>query len=761
MIYIFKKIVTLLLAFFILALSALPLTNVHAYLSSTGYNYRVFIFPVNYVTTVKMETSGVGIKGFFIRNNMNVIDGFFYTQGSAGSPITFNVNGYANNVVFEYLPGVEPTSITINGGTTFYPAGTVNVDPYDVPLNVTRLKGNAGDRQVVLNWINSTSDDTKQEVYYKLSSSSTWITDTTSLSSSATTRTISNLTNGSSYDFKVVAVDSYNRKSTGTIVSSTPVSPEVVHNELSNLVTTPFFNKVSLSWSIPSTNPNFTGSKVYKNGTLIKTLDKNTKVYTDNTVKELTDYTYKITATYSDNFETTGISKTTTTLEAPKPVGDVTSLKVDPFYNQVKLSWVLPEDENFSKVKVYRDNVFLKETESTTFVDETVSSTTEYNYKITTVAKNGLESAGVTKTIMTPAPKPAGDITKIIAKPSYNRVDLSWTNPNDATFNKVKIYRNKITDTSAIEKVLFGQSVYAAGTPIFETNGTTFNDLTVVPDTKYEYTLKTVADNGLYSDGVTVTAVTLPEPAPVIKGEGYSKNENGDYLFSWSEPKLGKVKVLLAGQVYKTIDASLLNILIPKTDMQYDFLGNPNVSLVPVSESGKEGTAEKPLAINGEDAAVSTPFTVSDLVSASAGLLWFVGPFLLLALSFIFFPKFRKIIFSSLGKGGKTKGTSETKRRFEDATPKSKDLQDKKQREIQKKKRLERKERQEKEYLARIEQQEIATAIAPVVKEPRKTRETHVKAFKMPRQERAAREPRQSRVPRERSRSSRTPRRER
>ena len=46
----------------------------------------------------------------------------------------------------------------------------------------------------------------------------------------------------------------------------------VVHDELSNLNISSNYNSSSLSWSIPSSNPDFTGVKIYRNGSLIKTL---------------------------------------------------------------------------------------------------------------------------------------------------------------------------------------------------------------------------------------------------------------------------------------------------------------------------------------------------------------------------------------------------------------------------------------------------------------------------------------------------------
>lgn len=401
------------------------------------------------------------------------------------------------------------------------------------------------------------------------------------------------------------------------------VSYPVVHDELNNLVVNTFYNKVDLAWDIPSTNAAFTGSKVYRNGTLIKTLDKNTKTYTDSALETATSYTYKVAATYSDGLETTGVTKTVTTLDAPKPPGEVTDLKEALSDKKVSLTWINPTDANFSKVKIYRNNVFLA-----------------------------------------------------------------------------------------------------------ETTGTSFNDLTIQPNTKYEYKITTISTEGLESSGITTTVTTPKEIVPDIEGVGYKKDANGDYEISWSEPTIGQIKILIDGQAYQTVNANLLKITIPATDMKYDILGNPSVSLVPISESGKEGTPTVPKPIDAASG-VSTPFTVNDLVGTGINLLWVIGPLILLALVFLLVPKLRNLVFGSLRKDGQAAGTKENN--------------DEKERyRFNSKERAERKEQQEKreqhigkKYLAKLEKNQDKAITAATS---------------------AIRQPRQHRMPRERNRISRTPR---
>ena len=345
----------------------------------------------------------------------------------------------------------------------------------------------------------------------------------------------------------------------------------VKHDEISNLTYTKTHNTVDLDFVIPSSNPDYTGSKVYRDGALLATLDANTSHYTDSTASPSKTYNYKVTGVYSDGYETSGITKTITTPETPPE----------------------PEPE--------------------------------------------------------PEPEPITEVTNVNVKPFHNRVNLSWDLPTVEGFHHVNIYRDEVVKKGFFSSLIGGTKVYAAETPIFETNGTYFNDLNVQPETKYEYTLKTQSVDGLESEGVTVQTKTLGEPAPKLEGGGYTKDEDGDYLYTWTSPTEGTVKIIVGGQEYKTVQASDKQILIPKEQMKYDFLGNPNVKLVPISITGKEGSSTKPGENGGIDG-VDLPFGATDLLKSIMSLLMVVGPFVLLGLAIMFFKPIKNLIVREVQK---------------------------------------------------------------------------------------------------------------
>ena len=109
-------------------------------------------------------------------------------------------------------------------GTASSTTSATPVAAITVPGVPTSLSATAGDSQVSLSWSapssNGGSAITDYQVEYKLSVGSSWTV--INIGSTATTKLITGLTNGSSYDFKVSAT---NLAGTGTAFSTTSATP--------------------------------------------------------------------------------------------------------------------------------------------------------------------------------------------------------------------------------------------------------------------------------------------------------------------------------------------------------------------------------------------------------------------------------------------------------------------------------------------------------------------------------------------------------
>lgn len=556
----------------------------------------------------------------------------------------------------------------------------------------------------------------------------------------------------------------------------------VEHTEVTNLSGLKTYNSVNLSWNDLSSNSALINYKVYRDGFLVSTLSKEFTSFNDAELEASTTYSYKVTAVYSDGHETPGITTTVTTSMDTAP-GNISNLNAEPGENDVSFTYYLPIDSDFSHLKVLRNNEVIAENVTTsTFIDSELNPETTYEYRFISVDHKGNESSGVIKSVTTDAEFiPLKDVTDVNVETNYNRVDLSWNLPKSTEFHHVNIYRDEVVEEpNFLEKLFLGVAVSAADEPtkIFETNGTYFNDLTVQPETTYEYKLTSESTTGDETEGVTVQAITLEEPEPELDGGGYTEDENGDYLYKWTSPTNGQVKVLINGTEYKTVDASLKELLIPKEDMKYDFFGNPDVKLVPISESGKEGPAEKPEPADSASNNLNEPFTVKDLIGTGVNLLWVVGPFLLFGLSFILAKKFVIMLLKSLGiKHSYEKGREKEKVKRQQERQNNKKEQEKKKdieqrekrkkekveltktekNEIEKKQMIKREEERQQRYISRTEEKKLAEMENR--KKKRIQQERNYKAYTTRKKlGKVERQPKQPRKQRETARTSRIPR---
>lgn len=418
---------------------------------------------------------------------------------------------------------------------------------------------------------------------------------------------------------------------------------------------------------------------------------------------------------------------------------DVTGLNYNNTKNEVDLYWSIIDSGKLTGFNIYRDGLLIKSvSKDIKQYKETISYGQQYAYKVTAVYNDGFETKGSSKSVKIPEPpRAAQELTEVDVTTKYNRVNLSWNIPDDDKFKHVNIYRQTLSETkevSAIKNFFVGESVYADSyQKIFETNGTYFNDLTVKSNTEYEYKLTTMSTDNLESSGIIVKAVTPEEPVPVIVGGNLKQNENGDYVYTWDEPTTGKVIVKVGDKEYE-VDASDKELIIPKEEMEYTPIGDPDVSATPISESGKEGPVTKPPSKLSE---IELPFGVGDLLKTGSGLLWWIAPFVLLGLSFLLVPKLRNLIINAVRGKRREKELTETERRTKSESPEKEKIESVK---TEKEPRESKKDRVEKQggKLRSVRVRERQT------KEPKGRRERALKEPKISRISRETRQPRQS-----------------
>jgi hypothetical protein len=306
-----------------------------------------------------------------------------------------------------------------------------------------------------------------------------------------------------------VKLNEFELLGTETIQDTTP--PGNVTNLTSSNITESGFN---ISWNKP-TDTDYGSVKIYLDG-----VEKGNAIasqsFAFSGLSSDRNYSVKVTSVDTAGNESSGSTIQVKTLRTIQ-YDQVSNLSLNHDQSKASLSWTNPAaNTDFTGIKIYRNGSLYKTLgpDASSFEDTDLVPG-DYSYKVAATYSDGKESAGITKsmTIEPPPPEPAGEVAKLNIKTDYDRVDLSWVLPESETFKHVNIYRETLSqETSFLNKLVNGNTVYAAGDKIFETNGTYFNDLTVEQGTTYEYTLTTTSTEGVESEGITAKATTPGKP---------------------------------------------------------------------------------------------------------------------------------------------------------------------------------------------------------------------------------------------------------
>jgi len=255
----------------------------------------------------------------------NVNGGTYISIGSTNT--THNVPNLTNGTPYTFK--VRAVNAIGDGNES----NPISVTPIDVPAAPTALTGTAGAEQVSLSWT-APFDNGSSITDYKYNINGGTYISTGSLDPSTN---VTNLTNGTSYTFKVLAV---NAVGDGPDSNSVSLTPAAVPGAPTNLTGTVEEEQVQLSWTAPFDNgSSITGYKYNINGgTYISTgsLDPSTNV-PNLTIG--TSYTFKVLAVNAvgDGPESSPLTLTTK-LFPPTNLSGVASGST----NQSTLTWTEP-----------------------------------------------------------------------------------------------------------------------------------------------------------------------------------------------------------------------------------------------------------------------------------------------------------------------------------------------------------------------------------------------------------------------------------
>ena len=405
-------------------------------------------------------------------------------------------------------------------------------------------------------------------------------------------------------------------------------------------------NSISLNWTNPT----------HKKLSSIKVNDENKGLVSNLEIEDLkndTEYTFNISTVYKDGTEINTVYKEKTKKDTT-PTAPVENLILKQVNDtNVKLSFDLPKEKDFAKVVISRDGMMVSNNvKESPFVDETkLQYNKQYTYSVTAYDTSNNPS----KTITGKITLYSKDITNLVAKADYDKVDLSWVLPTAQKADFVRIYRtNKDAKQTNNTVMRFVKSLFAGSSgeqQLFETNGTFFKDLTVDADTNYRYRLTSIYGTE-ETDGISVDVKT---PKITATGGGTTVDDKGDYTVSWDKPTTGKMEVWVGGKLFATVPAANKKATIPKVQMKYDLIGRPDVKLIPIDDNGNAGNPTTPGSPNSGNSGggigtiigggtASEVLNAPNLLKSGVGLLGVVGGFVLLGLAFLVVPKLVRTI---------------------------------------------------------------------------------------------------------------------
>ena len=377
-----------------------------------------------------------------------------YREGTSGNWTDGpqNVSGTS-----ETIPGLtESTSYQVQvlarnaeGDSPWSPSGSGQTGAQGAPDVPTGLSATRGNRQVMLSWVQPSGGAEVTHYEYEQDVSGRWI----STGSTDTTTTVTGLTNGQSYTFRVRAVNSAGASAASA--ASASVTPATVPGAPTSLGATAGDQEVMLSWTAPASNggDSITGYEYEQSGggNWISTGGTDT-TYTVFNLTNGQPYRFKVRAVNSVGPGAASAASANVT-PATEP-GAPTNLSATVSDQQVVLSWTAPGNNGGARILRYEYELDFSGTwistgsAATNYTVMGLTNDQSYDFQVRAVNRAGSgqasssESATPTATLVAPD-TPFG----LSATAGNQRVVLNWVQPSGGAALTDYEYELDLSDT--------------------------------------------------------------------------------------------------------------------------------------------------------------------------------------------------------------------------------------------------------------------------------------------------------------------------
>jgi titin len=397
--------------------------------------------------TAPVAKGGSPITGYLIEKSLDGTTWMVVTSNTGSSLTSFNVAGLANGTT-TYL-----RVSAINGAGNGLPTGAVTVTPLTTASAPQTLVATPGNTQVALVWAapldNGGSAVTGYTVQVSSNSGATW---STMANVVGTSYTATGLTNGTSYAFRVLAV---NGGGAGSASTPDVAVPFATSSTVRNLVVTPADGQVTASWTAPASNGGsaISGYRVAYSTNGGTTFSADTVVNaTTAVITGLTNGTAVVVRVIPVNAAGNGVSATSTPATPRTVAAASTSVVATAGNSQVSLTWVAPTDNGGSSITGYHVERAIGAGGTWTRVATVATSsytatglTNGTTYAFRVLATNAAGAGAATEPILaTPATTP-GAPTSVATVAGDGFVTLTWVAP---TSNGGAVVTSYLIETS-------------------------------------------------------------------------------------------------------------------------------------------------------------------------------------------------------------------------------------------------------------------------------------------------------------------------
>jgi hypothetical protein len=285
------------------------------------------------------NNSGGGLTGWQTNKRYDVV--FDFDFGNNEVDVTINGSTYSNLSLDNSANGydyVEIKNNCDNGSRDIYVDEISEGSPIDAPATPTANWASADSgTQITFDW-DPTDDWGGEEGDYMVYRNGSHLV---TVNAGTTSYTDTGLSNGTTYDYKVLANNSAGSSDWSQTRSAT--TWDVPETPTLNSATADSDSQITIDWSPPSDwNGDTEHYNIYRNGSYYTNVGSGTTSYTDTGLNSGTTYDYEITAENAVGNSNYSNTKSATTLEAPTAPQNVNAT-VDA-NDQITVDWDAPSD---------------------------------------------------------------------------------------------------------------------------------------------------------------------------------------------------------------------------------------------------------------------------------------------------------------------------------------------------------------------------------------------------------------------------------